>query len=90
MGSSPSLQLPVSVARRAQIFHRAGIALSRPKYCIDKEEKSEQKQPLCSLRAGPIFYRARTDSIFLAALYPREFRRATEAGSFSIPLLLLK
>ena len=58
-------------------------------YCIEKEEKSEQKQPPRSRRAGTaqrgarIFYRARADRIqyFLAALSPRKFRLATEAGS---------
>ena len=33
------------MARRALIFHRASPALSRRKYCIEKEEKNEQKQP---------------------------------------------
>ena len=52
-----------------------------------KEEKFEEKQPSRSLRAGTaqhgalIFYRARADCIFLAALSPREFCRATEVGS---------
>ena len=63
-------------------------ALSGRKYYIGKEEKSGQNQPPRSLRAGtaqrgaPIFYRARAERIFLAALSPREFRRATEAGSW--------
>ena len=60
-----------------------------------KEEKSEQNQPPRFHRAGTaqrgalIFYRARADRIFfLAALSPREFRRATEAGSIATGKLL--
>ena len=58
---------------------------------IEKEEKSGQNQPPRSLGAGtaqrgaPISYRARADCIFLAALSPREFSRATEAGSEETP-----
>ena len=64
-------KLPVLVARRDKIFHRASTVLSRRKYCIGKEEKSEQQQQQPrSRRAGtaqrgaPVFYHARADSIF--------------------------
>ena len=66
-------------------FRRASTTLSRRKYCIEKEGKSEQKQSPRSRRAGiaqhgdPIFNRARArTTFFLTALSLCEFRRATE------------
>ena len=40
---------------------------------MEKEEKSDGN--------APNFYYTRADRIFFATLSPREFRRATEAGS---------
>ena len=76
--------LPVSVGRRAKIFHRASTALSRRKYCVGKEGKGRQKQPPRSCPAGtaqrsaPLFYRVRADRIFFSPCYLR--------ASFAAPL----
>ena len=65
-------RLPVSVARRAEIFHLASTALSRRKYCIEEEEKSGQKQVPRSRRApaaqrgAPIFYRTHVERILFS------------------------
>ena len=52
--------------------------------------KDGKDDPRCAGNAqhgGPIFYRA-PDRIFLATLSPREFRRATDAGSKIVTLWL--
>ena len=73
-------KLPVSVAWRAWIFifHRACTALSRRKYCIEKEEKSDHKQ-------SPLFFNQFSTALARTAFFsPRcrhaRLRRATEAG----------
>ena len=75
-------------------FHRASTALSRRKFCIEKEKKVSKNNPRAPLALGPrrpvlqFSTELARNAFFLSALSPREFRCATEAGSY-IALLQL-
>ena len=79
-------KLSVSVVRRAYIFHRASTALVKCRNSMGKEEKSDGKYPspfhfaVTAQHSAPISNiqrRSRRKQFFS----PRQFRRATEAGS---------
>ena len=68
-------------------FHRASTALSRRKFCIEKEKKVSKNNHHSSTALGPRSTELKFSTalsrtaFFLSVLSPREFHRATEAGS---------